>query len=337
MKKTFYLAFILLNCFTTLSGQTDTTEVTKSQLELSGSVDVYFRQNLNSESDLAPATSFANLPGFALGMANLIVAQEGKNFGFTADLVVGPRGEDATFLSPTLRPDGSSNIVNQLFVYWKATDALTVTLGNFNTFLGYEVISPKDNFNYSTSYMFSYGPFSHTGLKVDLALENGISLMGGVFNPTDATEFNPSNEYAFGSQIGYENEQGLSIYLNGLFAKDYNQVDLTAGYDVSEKVYFGLNGTIASDNFMGIAAYFQVATSDKLKLGLRAESFTDKGVEIFQYEENVFATTVSANYTIGHFTFIPEIRLDYFSQELIFGSEGTNYLSSFVLAAVYGF
>ena len=47
---------------------------------------------------------------------------------------------------------------------------MTVTLGNFNTFLGYEVISPAANFNYSTSYMFSYGPFSHTGMKLDFSV-----------------------------------------------------------------------------------------------------------------------------------------------------------------------
>ena len=104
-------------------------------------------------------------------MANLTASIETDKVGFMADFVLGPRGEDATFLSPDLRPGGSSNIVNQLYAYWNMTDKLTATIGNFNTFLGYEVISPTGNFNYSTSYMFSYGPFSHTGLKVDIATE----------------------------------------------------------------------------------------------------------------------------------------------------------------------
>ena len=98
------------------------------------------------------------------------------------DLVFGPRGEDAVFLSGTLRPGGSSNIVNQLYVYWNVTKKITLTMGNFNTFLGYEVISPIDNYHYSTSYLFSYGPFSHTGIKSDIVLTEDWSLMLAYLN-----------------------------------------------------------------------------------------------------------------------------------------------------------
>ena len=310
-------------------------------LSFTGSVDAYFRSNFGGDYDAAPGTSFANLPGFALGMANIVAAQEGKNFGFTADLVFGPRGEDATFLSPELRPGGSSNIVNQLYAYWNVSDAFTLTIGNFNTFLGYEVISPTGNFNYSTSYMFSYGPFSHTGLKADITLSESFTLMAGVFNPTDATEFNNTNEYAGGLQLGYESG-GLGIWLNGLFSDGFSQFDITAGYDVSETIYVGLNATSASDSFTGLAGYFQVATSDSFKIGLRAETFTDKGA-VYKAEDavddvSIFDFTISANYSVGSLTIIPEFRLDSFSEEVIPDGTGTtDGLSSFVLAAVYGF
>ena len=62
---------------------------------LSGSIDTYYRS-----SEYAPGTSFANLNGFAMGMANLIVSYEGEKSGFVADLVFGPRGADAVFSSP---------------------------------------------------------------------------------------------------------------------------------------------------------------------------------------------------------------------------------------------
>ena len=39
--------------------------------------------------------------------------------------------------------------------------------------------------------MFSYGPFSHTGIKADIAVSDDVSLMLGVLNTTDATEFQP--------------------------------------------------------------------------------------------------------------------------------------------------
>lgn len=305
-------------------------------VSFAGSVDAYFRSSTE-----APATSFANLPGFALGMANLTASYEGSKVGFVADMVFGPRGEDATFLSPELRPGGSSNIVNQLYAYLNVSDNVTFTLGNFNTFLGYEVIQPTANFNYSTSYMFSYGPFSHTGLKMDASFDGGLSLMLGVFNPTDATEYNPlnadgGNDYFGGAQVGYDFGSG-SAYVNALFGPDYFQVDFTGGVDVGDALYVGLNATTASDDlFSGIAGYLQYAASDAFKLGVRVESFSDKGVGVIATDENVVAFTLSANYVVDNLTIIPEFRVDSASAD-VFDGGTSGSLSSFVLAAVYGF
>jgi hypothetical protein len=52
------------------------------------------------------------------------------------------------------------------------------------TFVGYEVISPVGNFNYSTSYLFSAGPFQNAGLKATYAFSDKVSLMAGIFNDT---------------------------------------------------------------------------------------------------------------------------------------------------------
>ena len=38
--------------------------------------------------------------------------------------------------------------------------------------------------------MFSYGPFSHTGIKADFTLSEKTSLMLAVMNQTDFTEGN---------------------------------------------------------------------------------------------------------------------------------------------------
>jgi hypothetical protein len=144
---------------TTLKAQEEDS-TPEATFNFSGTVDTYFRTSF-TEDPVAPGTSFANLNGFSLGMANFIVSYEGEKSGFVADVVFGPRGSDAVFGSV----GNSSEIVNQLYAYYHLGDGVTVTMGNFNTFLGYEVISPAANFNYSTSYMFSYGPFSHTGFK----------------------------------------------------------------------------------------------------------------------------------------------------------------------------
>ena len=43
----------------------------EESIEFSGSVDTYFRTNLSGDKFDAPASSFANLNGFALGMVNI--------------------------------------------------------------------------------------------------------------------------------------------------------------------------------------------------------------------------------------------------------------------------
>ncbi|GLR17814.1 outer membrane beta-barrel protein [Portibacter lacus] len=317
-----------------------------SSFTLSGSVDVYYRGNLNASNNptpnadgfantTAPGTSFANGPGFSLGMFNLISAYDGDKVGFVADMVFGPRGAEAVFGSPP-----PLNIVNQLYGYWNVTDKVTLTLGNFNTFLGYEVISPTANFNYSTSYMFSYGPFSHSGIKMDVDLGGGFSGMLGVFNPTDATDFNPSGDYVAGAQLGYTNDMG-GAWLNLIISDGFYQVDLTTGWQVTEKAYLGLNATTAQDNFSGAAIYAQYATSDALSLGFRGEYFADSGVEVIGTDESVIDLTLSANYKVGNLTIIPEFRIDLYSNDAVVldvdAGEVGNSLASFLLAAVYAF
>ena len=79
-----------------LSGQEKEESAEETTFDFSGTVDTYFRTSF-SEVPVAPKTSFANLNGFALGMANFIVSYEGKKSGFVADVVFGPRGSEAIF------------------------------------------------------------------------------------------------------------------------------------------------------------------------------------------------------------------------------------------------
>ena len=381
MKRTIYSLFFLLFAFSSLLAQEVDVDVLVVEEEettpitLSGSVDTYFRYNITSPNRrsgdgaiVAPATSFANLPGFSLGMVNLIAGYEGENVGFVGDLVFGPRGTEAVFEAGT----ASSTIVNQLYVYWNASDAITLTLGNFNTFLGYEVISPAGNFNYSTSYMFSYGPFSHTGLKADFALSDELSFMLAIMNPTDFTDFNPSASYSLGGQLGYSTD-AASVYLNLLYGdQDGNfdsnkpffggesgaafQADITAGFDLSDQFYLGLNttykttgvGDVVDENgvdledaagFGGAALYLQVSPSESFALGLRGEYFTEfgagdspNGVDFvpspigvgaipvdISGDGNVLAFTLSGNVEIAEgLTLIPEFRLDAHSEDVAY-------------------
>jgi len=309
---------------------------------VAGTVDTYFRS-----SEYAPGTSFGDLNGFALGMANVILSYEGEKSGFVADFVYGPRGNAAVFGSSA----GSNPIVNQLYIYYNLSDSFTLTLGNFNTFLGYEVISPSANFNYTTSYMFSYGPFSHTGIKADIALSDDVSLMLGVLNTTDATEYMPENDdYMFGAQLGL-----FGQYINFLTGGTNNasQIDFTGGIDLGDSFFLGVNATSYSDDdleFSGFALYPQYTFSDSFALGARFEAFTDdslgaigtyvNGNQVSSIGEKGDNTsfTLTGSFTSGNMMFKPEIRIDSASDKFYTDADGpTDSLAAFIVAAIYSF
>jgi hypothetical protein len=357
---------------------------------LSGSVDTYFHSTFGTTNPFyggmnAPSSSFSDMKGFGLGMANIIASYSGEKVGFTADLVFGPRGRAAVFNS-------GQGIINQMYAYYKLTDKVTINMGQFNTFLGYEVISPAVNFHYSTSYMFSYGPFNHTGVRADFDLGGGMVAKLAVMNPTDLVEFNPVNTYTVGAQLGHSNDAG-GIWLNFLLGdqdgslkvgddpyvrdEDGNaigfissagslfQADLTAGWNLGEKFYIGVNTTYQAlaageafiaegdiqdsdadaSSFVGFALYPKVSLSESFALGLRAEylGVTGNHLDIFQPDADgdgsVMEYTLSGNYTVGNLTFIPEFRIDMTSEDSFLDADNkaTNVMPSVNLAAVYKF
>jgi hypothetical protein len=300
-------------------------------LSISGTVDAYFQTNLSAPDDAGQSfgTSFADETGFALGMANLVAAYDMGSTGVVADVVFGPRGDAAV---------GGYNL-NQLYAYWNVNETTTLTMGRWNTYLGYEVISPAGNFNYSTSYMFSSGPFSMVGLKADFALSDDFSLMLAVMNPTDVNN-NTTGGYSLGAQLGYKGQ-----YLN-LYADDDEvlgfEIDYTGGFDLSDDVFLGINAayqTMEDAGFYGVALYPQYTVSDSFALGLRGELFgyhddTDDDLP------SVFATTITGSYSVENLTIKPEIRMDAWSEsEPYLDNDGlaSDSLSAFALAVIYAF
>ena len=336
VKNLFLSSFSLLTTVA-FAQEKDKEEEKAKEFTLGGSVDAYFRTNLSSTDVGAqnPGTSFADGTGFNLGMANLIASYESGKVGAVADLVFGPRGDAAV--------GGDIPNVNQLYAYWNVSEGTTLTFGRFNTYLGYEVISPTGNFNYSTSYLFSSGPFSHVGLKADFALSDDFSLMLAVMNPTDTNFNSQTGTYALGAQLGYSG-QYLNFYYDGGEVLGF-EVDYTGGFDITEEFFFGINAALATDDgtgFYGAALYPQYATSDALTLGLRGEFFQPiiDGIDTSDIS-SVLGLTLTGSFSVDNLTIIPEVRLDSWSDDfepfLNNDGDATSSLSSFLIAAVYSF
>ena len=299
-------------------------------LSISGTVDAYYQTYITSPDDVGTVfgTSFADETGFALGMANLVASYDLESTGVVADVVFGPRGDSAV---------GGYNL-DQLYAYWNVSEGTTLTMGRFNTYLGYEVISPAGNFNYSTSYMFSSGPFSMVGLKGDFTLGE-TSLMLAIMNPTDVYN-NTTGGYALGAQFGYAG-QFLNLYYDNDEVLGF-EVDYTGGFDVDDELFIGINAAYQVSNdagFYGVALYPQYTVSDSFAVGLRGELF---GLHDDSDDDlpSVFSTTLTGSYTVENLTIKPEIRLDSWSElEPYTDNDGlaTDSLAAFTIAAIYSF
>tara|TARA_R110001583_G_scaffold145096_1_gene297100 strand:+ start:37143 stop:38135 length:993 start_codon:yes stop_codon:yes gene_type:complete len=326
--KKIIVVFVGVLTFSTVKAQEE--KEGERKLSLSGSIDAYYQSNLSASDKVAQSfgTSFADGLGFALGMANIVAAYEGEKTGVVADVTFGPRGDDAT---------GGYNL-NQLYAYLNVSENVTLTLGRFNTFLGYEVISPVGNFNYSTSYLFSSGPFSHVGLKADYVLSEDVSLMLAVMNVTDVNN-NLTGAYSVGAQLGYAG-QFLNLYYDNGEALGF-EVDYTGGFDISDSFFLGINAALADnegEGFYGAALYPQVGLSNDFTLGLRGEYFSTKS-DIVD-ESSVFAATFTGSYTVENLTIKPELRLDTWGNSTPYidaNGLATDNLSSFLIAAIYSF
>jgi len=373
MKKILLLSLIALgtltvkaNSFGSTRALTMAADTGDTPLTISGSVDAYYKYDFAKSSQIG--TSFAtDHNSFSIGMVDIALKKTTGKTSFVGEVSFGPRGQSqslpdqatGTVLDPSGAPIGtaaSSFHIQNLYVNYAATDELTFTMGYMGTFIGYEVISPAANFNYSTSYMFTNGPFQNAGFKATYAFSPKVSLMAGVFN--DGWNYYKSGGRIdnFGAQLFVSPVEGWNAYLNVLTGNSAGtEFDLTTSYQITEAFKLGLNAAdftlpkhMGTGGFSGVALYPQVAVSSAVTLGLRGEYFKSKASDIagnagysaIAPGTSVSALTATANIKSGNLTIIPEFRLDGGSAkswEYVGGLPTAKKASQALLAVVYSF
>ncbi|MEN9907699.1 MAG: hypothetical protein RLZZ540_840 [Bacteroidota bacterium] len=317
-------------------------------LEISGSADVYYKYDFSKISNSSgaaytgqPYTSFGtDQNSVSLGMIDIALKKTTGKTSFVGEVSFGPRGQ---FQSIPNGDDGNSFHIQNLYATYKATDKLSFTAGYMGTFIGYEVISPLANFHYSTSYMFTNGPFQNAGVKANYAISDKVGIMVGAFNDSwnkyAADSFKGLN--AIGAQLSFAPTEGVSAYLNFMDGSVSGTiVDLTASFQITEKFKLGLNSADYSNEgdagYTGVALYPSVAVTDNFGLGLRGEYFKFKEG---WGDTSVTALTLSANLKSGGLTVIPEFRLDSGKDKIFVDSDlaPTKSFSQVSVALVYGF
>ncbi|MBU0940499.1 MAG: porin [Flavobacteriaceae bacterium] len=311
-------------------------------LEISGSADVYYKYDFSKTGNIF--TSFAtDQNSVSLGMLDIALKKTTGKTSFVGELSFGPRGQFQSIPNGDGADLNSFHIQN-LYATYAATDKLSFTAGYMGTFIGYEVISPLANFHYSTSYLFTSGPFQNAGVKLNYAISDKVGIMVGAFNDSwNSYKADPIKGLnAFGAQLSFAPTEGVSAYLNFMDGSVSGTiVDLTASFQLSEKFKLGLNAADFSNvgdvGYTGVALYPGYDLSDTFSLGLRGEYFKYKQGS---GNTSLTALTLSANLKSGALTFIPEVRLDNNSDKVFFVDSNlvpSSSAAQISLALVYGF
>lgn len=323
-------------------------ESADSPMQITGSADVYYKYDFAKRPNIATYFDSDN-NSLALGMLDVALKKSTGKTSFVGEISFGPRGQFQSIPNGDGSPSNASNSfhIQNLYASYAFTEKFSMTAGYMSTFIGYEVIAPTGNFNYSTSYLFSYGPFQNAGIKGTYAFSDKASLMVGLFNDWNVyQDFNGMSH--IGAQLMLSPVKGWTAYLNVLSgspdgAKNGTVLDLTTSYQITEKVKIGLNTADYSvkggGGYGGAALYLQNAFTPTVALGLRGELFKQKGVADIAAKD-VSSITVSGNLKSGGLTFIPEIRFDNDSSSGFFKSDGissTRNASQFSFAVVYAF
>src|SRR5690242_18058760 len=217
----------------------------------SGYADVYYKYNFN-KSATDNKTSFTNSQNsFELGMISLKIQHSVGKVSFLGDIGFGKRVEEFSYTDKN-----TSLAIKQLYMSYAPASWIKFTAGSFATHVGYELVDANLNRNYSMSYMFSYGPFFHTGIKADLSA-GAHTFMLGVFNPTDY-KYAPLNSKKYlGAQWGFAPASGaFHSYLNYIGGEDTagvrnDQLDLVLTLLLSPHFNLAYDGTYSRYHYNG--------------------------------------------------------------------------------------
>ena len=375
MKKTLTTAFYLLLGFSSFS-QEKTED--SGKFTFSGYVDSYYMANLNSPINRnnlgtsGTARAFDQKAGqFSLGLVQTKMTYSTSKIDIVGDLTFGPNADLGNYGNVIGRIPGSTGTalaIKQAYVTWKATDKLSLTMGQFGTHIGYEVIDAPVNYHYSLSNLFNNGPFYHVGLKAQYTFSDKVYLMAGVVNNVDNLDDNNRAKGMIG-QLFVSPIAGWNVYLNAISSAEgnadatgktpdgtYNLFDLTSTYQITPKFMVGINAAsgsqtgdyqtlVSNPKFVknsgtwgGVAFYTNCSVSDVFSIGARYENFNNQdAVRGLRIDENTGVTvnslTVTTTFTVadGHLLIKPEFRSDSFDKNFFVDGDGKNQKSQATL------
>ena len=159
-------------------------------IDFSGFVDGYYNFNNNHPETKSYGNQLhyfdLDADTFALSMARITLSHDPAPIGFHLDLGFG-KGYEAFLAADST----SFSHLEQAYVSVKPKSArgFEADFGSFVTSAGAELTEAKDNWNYSRSFLYAFGPFYHIGLRTSMPITEsftaGVQVVNGWNNYVD--------------------------------------------------------------------------------------------------------------------------------------------------------
>jgi len=302
-------------------------------VKISGSVDGYYQWNLNNTpGDLSLRPFDGKVKQITLNTARFkaVKAAKGKQFGFTASLVLGKTPDAGNELEPGGRD--RYRIFEEAFLTFNAGKG-TLDLGKFNCLMGYEANDVTQNAHYSKSFNTSIGePNYHAGLRYNTTLGD---MPAQFYAVTGWSEVEDSNKHlGLGVRVDKKLNEQLNVSANyyngheGRLTPTKNNSNSTGGIGFAipgerDVHAFNLNGTYAANattklgfdmnygnayhvdavpnmKWSGLAGYISYVADKKTTVSLRSEVFRDIDGGFTGTDQDLASTTLSLGYQLSN-------------------------------------
>jgi hypothetical protein len=216
--------------------------------------------------------------------------------------------------------------VEQGYMAYTHDSGITVTFGQFNAPIGFELLDAPDIYQFSHSLVFDYGvPTNVTGLSAARALGARLDVVGYVCNGWDRN-FEDNRNPTFGGRLGYTSPAGAGLGLSAISGKekdgpdafDRTVLDVDLTYETGAWLFGGEFNqgfvTVADDTDRDWTAFLvmtHLTASNWLGFTGRFDWFDDKDGFVFGMIQTRWSATFAPTFVLDEQCgALVEVRLD---------------------------
>jgi hypothetical protein len=267
------------------------------------------------------------------------------DIGFRTDIAYGFSVPQISKSAPGLvNPAVGTRITNddfdviQGFVSYNAPigNGLKFDLGKFVTSIGVELIPGPSgwNQNFSNSWLFTYGPYTHTGLRTSYAINDKFSVMAMVANGWD-NSVDTNNGKVWCTELNYALLSNVALSYHWMGGPETQLInvnnemgwrhlhDFIATVGLTDKLKMTLNADFGHDdmnptivtgddaNWWMFVGYLRYDHNKWFSMNVRGESFDDSDGARTGFRQHMWEITMTPEFRVHkHLVVRPEYRHD---------------------------